>query len=160
MTTITGVLINKDNKKLLKNADSVSFRLDHDGNSLIECNKKIKVDGFETEVRESIPVGTYLTIYESRDTTYEIEKGFYWLSYSKNDMLWQTIVKNLKNDDEVSLEWIAGNNSNVLDENNLSCDHLNLRIKRKDKLEMIFQIGQSITYKDSSARMIKLRKTY
>jgi hypothetical protein len=155
-------LINKDNKKLLKNADSVSFRIGYNGISQIECHKKIKIDGFETDIREVIPVGTTSTIYEGygKGKSYEIEKGFYWLSFSKNDMLWQTIVKNLKINDEIVLEWIAGNNSNILNDNNLSCDHLNIRIKRNGKLEMVFQIGQEVTHKNSSARMIKLREKY
>ena len=57
MTIITMETITRENKKLLKNADSVSFRIKNDGTSQIECNKKIKIDGFETDVREVIPVG-------------------------------------------------------------------------------------------------------
>ena len=57
MTTMTIETITRENKKLLKNADTISFRMKNDGTSQIECNKKIKIDGFETEVREVIPVG-------------------------------------------------------------------------------------------------------
>lgn len=162
MTIITMETITRENKKLLKNADSVSFRIKNDGTSQIECNKKIKIDGFETDVREAIPVGTTSTIYEGygKGKSYEIEKGFFWLAYSKNDLLWQTIVKNLKINDEIVLEWIAGNNSNILNDNNLSSDHLNLRIKRNGKIEMIFHVGQEVTHKNSSARMITLREKY
>lgn len=162
MITMTNELINRDNKKLLKNADTISFRMNNDGTSQIECNKKIKIDGFETEVREVIPVGARIEIYEGygKGKSYEIEKAFYWLSYSKNDLVWQTIVKNLKINDEIVLEWIAGNNSNLLNDNNLSNDQLNLRIKRNDKVEMVFHIGQEISHKDSSVRMIQLRQKY
>ena len=162
MTTMTIETITRENKKLLKNADTISFRMKNDGTSQIECSKKIKIDGFETEVREIIPVGTTATIYEGygKGISYEIEKAFYWLSYSKNDMIWQTIVKNLKINDEIILEWIAGNNTNLLKESNLSNDQLNLKIKRNGKIEMMFHIGQEISHKHSSARMIQLRQKY
>ena len=160
MTTMTIETITRENKKLLKNADTISFRMKSDGTSQIECNKKIKIDGFETEVREVIPVGARVEIYEGygKGKSYEIEKAFYWLSFSKNDMMWQTIVKNLKMNDEIILEWIAGNNNNLLDNNNLSNDQLNLRIKRNGKVEMVFHIGQEISHKHSSVRMIQLRQ--
>jgi len=160
MTTMTIETITRENKKLLKNADTISFRMESDGTSQIECYKKIKIDGFETEVREVIPVGVRMEIYEGygKGKSYEIEKAFYWLSYSKNDMMWQTIVKNLKMNDEIILEWIAGNNTNLLNESNLSNDQLNLRIKRNDKVEMVFHIGQEISHKHSSARMVQLRQ--
>jgi hypothetical protein len=162
MTTSTIGTITRENKKLLKNADTISFRMKDDGTSQIECCKKIKIDGFETEVREIIPVGTTATIYDGygKGISYEITKAFYWLSYSKNDLVWQTVVKSLKINDGIILEWIAGNNSNLLNDNNLSNDQLNLKIKRNGKIEMIFHIGQEISHKHSSARMIKIREKY
>jgi hypothetical protein len=161
MTTMVNELINKDNKKFLKNADTVVFRLKENGQSQIECKKEIEVDGYKTEVWKNIEVGTDIAIYEGglgKQYSYEIEKAFSNISWAKNDLLWHTIVNFLKNDDEIYLEWIAGNNSNILDDNNLSNDMINLKVKRKEKFVGLFHIDHRITHKDSIARMIKLRK--
>jgi hypothetical protein len=154
-------LVEKDMKKVMKNADSVCFRLFENGQSQIDCKKEIEVDGYKTDVWKSFDVGTRFEIYEGgfgSQYSYEIEKGFASISFSRESLAWQTIVNFLKKDDEITLEWIAGNNSNVLDENKLSRDSINLRVKRNGKIVSLFHIQECITYKDSTARMIKLKK--
>jgi hypothetical protein len=160
---MTNELINKENKKLLKNANAIGFRLNQDGTSQIECHKEINVEGFKTKVTEVIPVDTSISIYEggyNASREYEVEKGFCSIQYSYDNLQWQTIVKNLKMNDQIILEWLVGNNSNTLDNYNLSNDELHLKIKRNDKVELMFLIDNRITEKNSLARMIKIRKKY
>jgi hypothetical protein len=164
MTTIMMDKITKEYKKAMKGADSVSFRLTNDGQSQIELNKKVVVDGFETECRKIIKVGTRKVNYEKFGKedeyygNYEIENGFCWISYANQNMEWQTVVKNLKADDEIILEWMAGNNHQLLEDNGFSNDELALIIRRKDENILKFKIDSQITNKWSSARMIKVVK--
>lgn len=159
--TITIEKVTKEYKKALKNADTVCFRLLESGQSQLEIYKKLNIDGFESESRMTIKVGTKTDIYEGgigANYKYEIEKAFSSIHYSYDDLKWQTVVNFLKNDDEIYLEWIAGNNSNILDENNLSSDIISVKVKRNDKFVGLFQMDDSVTHKQSLARMIKLRK--
>ena len=154
-------VINKDIKKALKGANSVAFRLLENGQSVIEFTKKISVEGFETEVRKSINVGTKKSCYEGgigSQYQYEFLKGFSHITCSDDDLKWQTVVKNIKIDDEIILEWIAGNGNNIMEEAGITCDTLNLMVRRNDLYILKFHINDSITQKNSIARMINLRK--
>lgn len=163
MTTLMSEKITKEHKKIMKNADSVSFRLKY-GQSTIELSKKITIDGFETECRKHIQVGTRKVNYEKFGNeddyygNYEIEKGFCWLNFANDIMEWQTVVKNLKVDDEIILEWLAGNNHQTMERLGLSNDELALIIRRKDENILKFRIDSQISEKHSSARMIKVIK--
>jgi hypothetical protein len=162
--TITIEKVTKEFKKAMKSADSVSFRLNNDGQSYIELNKKVVVDGFETECRKNIQVGTRTVNYEKFGNeddyygNYEIEKGFCWLNFATDIMEWQTVVKNLKADDEIILEWLAGNNHQIMERLGLSSDELSVIIRRKDENILKFKIDTLVSEKHSSARMIKVRK--
>jgi hypothetical protein len=162
--TITIEKINKEHKKAMKNSDSVAFRLTNDGQSHIEMSKKVVVDGFETECRKTIKVGTRKVNYEKFGNeddycgNYEIKEGFCWFNFSNDIMEWQTVVKNLKADDEIILEWMAGNNHNTLEKLGLSNDELALIIRRKDENILKFKLDSQISEKHSSVRMVKVVK--
>lgn len=155
--------INKDNKKVLKNADSIVFKLNEDGQSSIICIKKLNIDGYKTESRKEIFVNTSKSCGEKFENdnsyaNYEIVSGSVVEMFIQESLEWKTIVSNLKTDDEIILDWYAGNNSNLINENNLSVDRLSLIIKRQEKKVLKFHINTSIDYKNSIARNIKIRK--
>lgn len=157
-------LIDKDIKKALKNADTVIFRLLEGNQSVIEFEKKINVEGYETSVRKSIKVGTRKQCYEGYSIgagkRYDLVKAFTSINYASDDLKWQTVVKNLKADDEIYLEWMAGNNSNVMDRAGISCDCLHLIVKRKGESVLKFHIQDMIADKNSLARMIQLKEIF
>lgn len=163
-STIGTEKITKEFKKQMKGADTVCFRLVEEGQSFIELSKKIVIDGYETESRKKIQVGTKKMNYEKfgneEDYTgnYEIYKGFVHYTYANDSLEWLTIVKNLKIDDEIILEWLAGNNHNTMERLGLSCDELSLIVRRNDTNILKFKIDAQISEKYSSARMIKVRK--
>jgi hypothetical protein len=156
--------VTKEMKKAMKGATTVCFRLLENGQSRIELIKNMKIDGFDTESRKNILVDTRKLNFErfgNEDDyygNYEIYKGFVHLMHSHDVLEWQTVVKNLKIEDEIILEWIAGNNHNTLDKCGLSNDELAIIIRRNETNILKFKIDSLVCEKHSSARMVSVRK--
>jgi len=153
-TTNMDFVITKDDKKILKNADSIVF-LYRAGNSRIKCNKTVEVKGYKTDVTESIHVESRTLAYNENEQIREVIEGSYTINFAKSDLEWQSILKNIKVNDKIILEWVAGNSNNIMKKHNLVEDVLYMKIKRNDKVELSFNIGNLITERNSIARMIQ-----
>ena len=143
--------IDTETKKILKNADNIVVRYVNE-QSLIECQKMVKLDGYAADLEENIYCGTRITNYESSN---EISRITFSMHSSKNRLEWITIVNNLKKNDEIYIEYIVGNSSELLKRSNIVEDIVNIIVKREGKTDLKFSFDNCICESDSIARNVK-----
>jgi len=135
----------------MKKADYICFR-HNAGNKLsqIDCVKEIKDEPFGYSKHYSIDVGIISNGNNVNGIT-----GYSSISYSNENMQWQTIVSQIKIGDTIKLYWYRNaGESNLLKEHGIVCDYLYLRVYRGKKIFEYF-IAVCNSTADSSARMIR-----
>jgi len=170
--------LTKDDVKALKLADEVHARRTG-GKSQLEAVKHNRqgshsVFGGGGELRRVIPTREY-TRWFMKNGSREIAdrtEAFAFSIGSRYLPEWLTIVSLLREHDEVTLEWSAGDTNGFLRAasgvtegyqgrpgipfNGLCQDRLMLHVRRNGKPKYCFQLADSIAPVDSTARMIRV----
>ena len=143
--------ITKEQIKAIRQADTVCFRFS-EGNHTIEASKRIKDTVFgDTTASAYIPVSGRLNAYGNKQG--DIYEAFYYLGSCKFDPTWQTIANLMRADDDITLLWIANNDSEALTEKGVFVDELKIIITRGKKT-MTFYV-YSGAYTHNSSRMCR-----
>jgi len=135
----------------MKKADYICFRYNARNKlSQIDCVKEIKDEPFGYSKHYSIDVCIISNGSIGNGIT-----GYASISYSSDNLKWQTIVSQIRIGDTIKLHWYRNaGESNLLKEHGIVCDYLYLRVYRGKKIFEYF-IDACNSTADSSARMIR-----
>ena len=151
--------LTKDNLKAIRQATDICFRFAdgfNAGKHTIEPSKRIKDPVYgETSARAVIDVSGRLEAYGNKQG--DIYEAFYYLGSCKFDPVWQTIISLMRADDDVTLLWLANNDSEAMTEHGVFNDELRIVITRGKKT-LTFSV-YSGTYTNQTARMCRRNLT-
>jgi hypothetical protein len=145
--------------KALKQADSVSFHFVNERSTIVAHKDRDRDQPFSQDQRHEIEVGVGFTAYKGFHTSRRdgITSCFAMINASRFNETWTTVRDLLRVGDELVLEWIADNNSEVINKAQLHSDELCLIVKRRvgEKTKrMVFHVDHSIG-PNNTARMIR-----
>ena len=145
----------------MKKADYICFRYNARNKlSQIDCVKEIKDEPFGYSKHYSIDVGIISNGNNGKGIMTNGSNGngitgYASISYSSDNLKWQTIVSQIRIGDTIKLHWYRNaGESNLLKEHGIVCDYLYLRVYRGKKIFEYF-IDACNSTADSSARMIR-----
>lgn len=157
--------LTKQDLKVLKNSDTLSFHYSIDG-----FNHLFVEEGIKTIIHLTLDASHSTTGYEQdyRIPCFSIfdnfSKGrlkanyaFSWKPYYKSDLTTMTWISLLKENDAIRLLWIVCNNSEAMNEKGINTHELRLQIWRNDAIKYEFNIDSS-TGEQNSASMIRQYK--
>lgn len=137
--------------RALRNADRICF--DHRGDTgaiRAILDGEHSSTGFEQT--HTITVTSSVRTFDG--PTEQVFTGFsMWHSPKFSDVA-QTILRHLRADSSVHLEWWRGNSSPLLNDAGMVCDELRIRVQR-GKVCDVFIVEKSVG-RDNSARMVKV----
>ena len=150
-------MLTKEHIKALKQATTICLRF-ADGVHTIEPSKKVK-DGVygEHEVRATIEVDGYVTDYGKNAKDSPIIKAWAYFGSCKFMPELQSVIGLLRAGDSVSLQWVANNDSETLNNAGFCNDSVSIRITRPTKGKqpkiMQFLVDEQVSPIGSTARM-------
>jgi hypothetical protein len=121
---------------------------------------KGKLHGKEVETYINIEVNTTVYDYDRLTSPALFEqyndelRCFESVSYASHSQEWQSIAANFKTGDILELYWERNANSEGMEDKEMACDQLKLKIERGDKA-LSFLIDKNTLPRHSTARMIK-----
>jgi len=151
--------LTKDDIKAIRAADSLGFSVN--GSAKIICRKKVKIDGFNTELTREIEVSGHI----SGKNTGEHSKAYSSALFAQDNNHVRTAIESLRVKDEVSIEFYGDGGTNQYLENattghdcgsyhGIHLDLLIMRIRRQDSKRLQFLLAYSACPMNS-ARMIQ-----
>ncbi len=148
-------MLTKEYLKALKQAETICFRLTN-GKHTIEASKKVS-DGIygDHTVNADLEVDGRITDYGKNGG--EISEAFGYIGSAKFCPEIQTLISFLRAGDQLKLEWIANNDSEVLTKAGFCQDELKLLVTRESKTGKVsvltFHIDSQVSPIDSSSRI-------
>ena len=145
--------ITKQEIKALKNCDDIGF-FNHGNTAGISAN--LHVANSSTGFAQSVHIHTVSGVSDYTENSIIATTGDYNCDYitAAYETTMQTILYFLKENDEIVLIWIHGNNSTLVNDCGLMVDELYLKIERGKK-EYKFLITYKIYNKYSYCKMIE-----
>jgi len=143
--------ITKSDLKAFKDAHTVVLNLSVGGRSYI---KLVKDDDEKNDVY--IDCGVEIRNYR-RDVLGDVRFASHVMVFPQYDECWKTFVSSLRAGDEITIRWIANNNSELLDRAELFHDQAVLVIRRQvrgKEAKLAFMVA-SIVCKNNPAKMIR-----
>lgn len=156
MTELSPVL-DKDDVKAIRNADTICFRYAN-GTATVECIKKDRDEFGEKERRRDITVlGTVFNGYDEdmgRARGQSFTSAFVHFGSAQYHEGWRTIAQMLRTGDQLRLEFRTDDATNgYVKDAKLHADLLYLRVERAGK-RMFFLLDVSVC-PDNTARMVQ-----
>lgn len=154
------MILTKEDVQALKAADdAVVFSATYQGEGtyqgFIRAIKKVTTTGYnDATVDRDIPVDALLTTYHKPWAEAKAANASHVITGPSYEGFWQTITTFLRPGDDVTIHFIAGNNTPLLEEAGLTQDECAL-VVRRGKQRMAFHLDNRITRPTSPARMVR-----